>query len=183
MYLKHPHVKIITIQSSKLCECELHILRAVSDWPATMADLGQLHSFVGKILSLRYAGLDANLNLESKAGQVFVNLQVGLGPTQPQPQRPQPQPQPQSPTHHFPGPARIRRRQRRADARRAADQAVEEQENSSNHNAEEAPGNAEIVDPENEAEMAPCERIDVMKEKIEILEKENKDLKQSIKVI
>ena len=66
------------------------------------------------------------MNLESKAGQVFVNLRVGLGQTQPQPL---------PPSHPFHGPARLRRRQRRADARRAADQA----KNASQYNAEEAP--------------------------------------------
>ena len=41
------------------------------------------------------------------------------------------------------------------------------------------------MEPEHEAEKAPtkCEQFDVMKKKVENLEKENEDLKQSIKVI
>ena len=82
------------------------------------------------------------------------------------------------------GPSRLRRHQRRAVSRRAAAKEFEK-ENASNVNAEEATGNAEIVEPEQEAEKDPTssERFDVMKEKIQNLEKENENLRQSIKIV
>ena len=73
------------------------------------------------------------------------------------------------------GPSRLRRHQRRAVSRRAAAKEFEK-ENASNVNAEEATGNAEIVEPEQEAEKAPTssERFDVMKEKFKILKRRMK---------
>ena len=77
-----------------------------------MAGLTQFQSFVGKFVSLWEQGLDARLNVNCSAGQAWIQLQVGLGDAH--------GPQQQEPQGHVrvPGPARLRRRQRRAEERR-----------------------------------------------------------------
>ena len=77
-----------------------------------MAGLTQFQSFVGKFVSLWEQGLDARLNVNCSAGQAWVQLHVGLGDAH--------GPQQQEPQGHVrvPGPARLRRRQRRAEERR-----------------------------------------------------------------
>ena len=80
-----------------------------------MAGLKEFDSFIGKFVSLWKNGFEASLNVNSKAGEAFINLQVGLGQVLPflQPQHLQ---------RRQPGPSRQRRQQRRAEARREADQ-------------------------------------------------------------
>ena len=84
-----------------------------------MAAAVEIHSFVGKFLYLLQAGLDATLNIDSNAGQASVSLRVvGLGAATPPYQHLHPQP-PHFP-QRAPGPSRIRRKQRREEARSAA---------------------------------------------------------------
>ena len=85
-----------------------------------MAGLGQFHSFIGKFVSLWQNGLDAKLSVNSRAGEAWINLQVGLGEAHSQVS--------QVPGQvRAPGPSRLRRRQRRADSRQrqAAEKADE----------------------------------------------------------
>ena len=77
-----------------------------------MAGLKELNSFLGKIVNLWQNGLEASLGIDSKAGKATINLEVGLG------QAPQPE---QHPIRKY-GPSRIRRRERRADARKLAEE-------------------------------------------------------------
>ena len=82
-----------------------------------MAGPQELHSFVGKFVTLWQRGLDATLHVETKSGNAFINLQVGLGEAPPLFQ------------HHLrrqPTPSQVRRHQRRAEARQqsAAEQAT-----------------------------------------------------------
>ena len=74
-----------------------------------MAGLMQFNSFIGKFVSLWQQGLDAHLSVNAHAGQAWMQLQVGLGEAQHQ-----------EPQEHVrvPGPAQLRRRQRRAENRR-----------------------------------------------------------------
>ena len=74
--------------------------------------LTQFQSFIGKFLSLWQQGLDARLRVNTSAGQAWIQLHVGLGDAH--------RPQQQEPQGHVrvPGPARLRRRQRRAEDRR-----------------------------------------------------------------
>ena len=86
-----------------------------------MAGLTQFQSFVGKFVSLWQQGLDARLNVNCSAGQAWVQLHVGLVDAH--------GPQQQEPQGHVrvPGPACLRRRQRRAEERRKeAEKAKEE---------------------------------------------------------
>ena len=87
-----------------------------------MAGLGELDKFVRKFVILWQSGCDANLHVETMAGSAFVNLRVGMG---------------QAHTHHGQhaggrrggGPAKQRRLERRAAARKAtatAEQAAED---------------------------------------------------------
>ena len=78
-----------------------------------MAGLKEFDSFIGKFVSLWKKGFEASLNVNSKAGEAFINLQVGLGQVLPPLQ-------PQYPQRCEPGPSRQRRRQRRAETRREA---------------------------------------------------------------
>ena len=85
-----------------------------------MAGLVEINSFVGKFVSLWQSGRDANLKLESKAGKAFVSLEVVI-------ECPQYPLQPQ----HYQAPlrevraAQVRRRQKRAAARKAGAEAEE----------------------------------------------------------
>ena len=74
--------------------------------------LTQFQSFIGKFLSLWQQGLDARLRVNTSAGQAWIQLHVGLGDAH--------RPQQQEPQGHVrvPGPARLRRREKRAEARR-----------------------------------------------------------------
>ena len=87
-----------------------------------MAGLEQLNSFVGKFISLWKLGIDASLEINSNAaGDARVTIQAGIGQAQ-QLHHPVPREQ------RVPGPARLRRRQRREDARKAnAEQAKQEE--------------------------------------------------------
>ena len=77
-----------------------------------MAGLTQFNSFIGKFVSLWQQGLDARLSVNSSAGQAWIQLHVGLGDAH--------RPQQQEPQGHVrvPGPARLRRQQRRAEDKR-----------------------------------------------------------------
>ena len=79
-----------------------------------MASLPEINSFISKFVNLWKSGCKASLHLEASAGEAQINLQVGLG---------QFPPLPHIPVHRVPGPARQRRHQRRAEARKAADEA------------------------------------------------------------
>ena len=77
-----------------------------------MAGLMEFNSFVSKFVNLWQNGLEANLHVNSEAGEAFINLQVGLGQVLPF-------------QHRQPGPSRLRCRQRRAESRsRAAEEAA-----------------------------------------------------------
>ena len=87
--------------------------------PATMAGLMELNSFVGKFINIWQSGRDASLQIQTSAGKAQVTLQADLGEATP-PRAP--------PKAVVPGPARLRRSQRRADERQAAaEQADQEQ--------------------------------------------------------
>jgi hypothetical protein len=77
-----------------------------------MAGLPQFHSFIGKFVSLWQQGLDAKPSVNSRAGQAWIQLHVGLGDGH--------GPQQQEPQGHVcvPTPARLRCREKRAEARR-----------------------------------------------------------------
>ena len=77
-----------------------------------MAGLKELNSFLGKFVNLWQNGMEASLRIDSKAGKATINLEVGLG------QAPQPE---QHPICKY-GPSRLRRRERRADARKLAEE-------------------------------------------------------------
>ena len=69
----------------------------------------EIDSFLRKFKALCQAGRSASLNLSSNAGKVSVNLRVDLGVLHEGPHHP--------PTHSRNGPARQRRREKRAVAR------------------------------------------------------------------
>ena len=73
----------------------------------------ELHSFMIKFLNLWKSGKEANLNVESRAGHIYVNLKADLG-SQQSPQEHPPR------SHHRPGPSRVRCRERREAARLTA---------------------------------------------------------------
>ena len=78
-----------------------------------MAGIFEMNSFIGKFVNLWKAGRNASLKLDSEAGKASVTLKLDLGHPVP--------PQFIQPGHlHGRGNARDRRRQRRADARKAA---------------------------------------------------------------
>ena len=105
--------------------------------PAAMAGLGQINSFVGKFINLWQSGLDASIQIQTSAGKAQETLQAGLGEAPPSVHHAPPQPS-------VPGLARLRRRQRRADARIAAEEADQQDE------AEQARQNLEAVQAEHE---------------------------------
>ena len=78
-----------------------------------MAGLQELNSFIGKFVSLWKGGFEASLNIQSKAGKATMNLQVELEEALPVKKV---------------SPSQFRRRERRAEARRLADEAAEEDE-------------------------------------------------------
>ena len=89
-------------------------------------------------MSLWQDGLNAKLSVNSRAGEAWINLQVGLGEAHSQVA--------QVPGHvRVPGPSRLRRRQRRADSRQR-------------HAAEKADGNDEPV----AVQIASTEKVDVV---------------------
>ena len=87
-----------------------------------MAGYEELDKFVKKFLSLWQAGCDATLHVETKAGNAFVNLQVGLGQAKP----PHGGSQDASGGCRGGSPSRHRRRERREAARQASLTAAEE---------------------------------------------------------
>ena len=76
-----------------------------------MAGLQQLNSFIAKFVNLWQSGFDASLEVKAHAGQARILLQVGLG---------QYPPSSQNKTPKCPGPSRLRRREKRAEARKFA---------------------------------------------------------------
>ena len=75
----------------------------------------EIHSFLRKFLDLWKTGLDASLNLETHAGEASVVLRLGLGPFTADKGREHPE------LHRKKvSPSQIRRRRRRAQARREA---------------------------------------------------------------
>ena len=90
-----------------------------------MASLPEINSFISKFVNLWKSGCEASLHLEARAGKAQINLQMGLGQVPPHPQKL---------VHRVPGPARQRRHQRRAEARKAADEAA----TATKHNAAQA---------------------------------------------
>ena len=88
-----------------------------------MAGLEPLNSLIGKFVSLWQAGLDASLELKTFQGEANAHIHVGLGQA-PCLQKTQPHP------HHYSSPSHVRRRARRAEARRlaAAEQVVQVEE-------------------------------------------------------
>ena len=79
-----------------------------------MSGLSELNSFVGKFVSLWKAGLDANLLVTTHAGEAKLTLEVGLGRA--------PDQVPPSPYAGKNGPSRQRRKARRAESRRLAEE-------------------------------------------------------------
>jgi hypothetical protein len=77
-----------------------------------MAGPDELDKFVRKFMTLWQSGCDANLYVETMAGNAFVNLGVGLGQTHPY--RGQ-----HTGGHRGGGPAKQQRLERRAAARKA----------------------------------------------------------------
>ena len=80
-------------------------------------DMSELPSFVNKFRSLWKSGLDAHLELHSRAGQAWVRLGVQLGHPPGPVQHPPHCPPPRKKARN--GPSRQRRRERRAAARAA----------------------------------------------------------------
>ena len=80
-----------------------------------------MHNFNLKFLQLWNAGHDAHLTVECWAGKATINLELTLG-DKPLPTPPvcQVRPQPRQP-----GPSRLRRHERRAEARIAAENAAD----------------------------------------------------------
>ena len=76
-----------------------------------MAGLVEMNSFIGKIVNLWQSGRDASLKIESSAGKASVVLQLELG---------SPCPQGHPLAARLTDNARSRRRERRAEARKAA---------------------------------------------------------------
>ena len=94
----------------------------------------ELDSFINKFKVLWNSGLDAHLELNTHAGQAWVNLRVRLGHA-PGPSYQFPPPEKRSRN----GPARQRRREKRAAERAATAEKVEHgAEEATNHNAEKA---------------------------------------------
>ena len=92
-----------------------------------MAGLQELNSFIGKFVNLWKGGFEASLNIQSKAGKGSINLQVELEEALPVRKC---------------SPSQLRRRERRAEARRLADEIDKAEEataaTNENTNAEEA---------------------------------------------
>ena len=80
----------------------------------------EIASFVMKFQNLCHAGKSANLSLSSKTGKVSVNLSVEIGGLRPPPHVPlhHVPPPPLIPQWHRNRPSRVRRQQKRAEARR-----------------------------------------------------------------
>ena len=74
-----------------------------------MAVQSELNQFIRKFVSLWESGCEASLHVESKAGQAYVNLKVGLG----QAQTHVPWKSEHGGRHRGGGPAQQRRRERR----------------------------------------------------------------------
>ena len=113
------------------------------EWPATMAGLQELNSFIGKFVSLWKGVFEASLNIQSKAGKDCINLQVELEEALPVRKC---------------SPSQLRRRERRAEAQRLADEAAQRVE------AEEALISATAATNENKTdEKAMAEKVSAVK--------------------
>jgi hypothetical protein len=77
-----------------------------------MAGLQQLNSFITKFVNLWQSGFDASLEVKAHAGEARISLQVGLGQAPPSSQNKPPK---------QPGPSRLRRREKREEARKSAE--------------------------------------------------------------
>ena len=99
--------------SQRKTSANLKVVSGTTYWPATMAGLRQLNSFIGKCVSLWQAGLDASLELKTFQGEASAHIHLGLG------QAPCVQKTHQQP-RHVPSPSCVRRTARRAEARRLA---------------------------------------------------------------
>ena len=112
-----------------------------------MAGLEQLHSFVGKFVSLWQSGLDASLHLNTKAGEAHINLRVGLGQA----------PLPPHQVPHLPRssrPSRLRRREKRAATRNAAAEEAAEEAVNRELSEQEGADQPAVVDSDSAAEEA-----------------------------
>ena len=89
--------------------------------PTAMAGIGQLKSFVGKFINLWQSGIDASLQIQTSAGKAQVTFKAELG------EDPLPHHHLAPPQMFVPGQARLRRRQRRADARHTAAEQADQQ--------------------------------------------------------
>ena len=91
-----------------------------------MAGPDELDKFVRKFVTLWQSGCDANLYVETKAGNAFVNLRVGLGQAHPHHGQ-------HVGGHRGGGPAKQQRLERRAAARKATAAAAEKAAVDANH--------------------------------------------------
>ena len=111
-------VRNVLLASLKDIKEMKHIIASWRLWAAdemSQPFLLMLQSFVNKFINLWKSWFEAKLNLETQAGQVCVSIQLGLGTLH------------QPPYCRQPGPSRLRRRARRAEAHAAqsADQAAD----------------------------------------------------------
>ena len=83
-----------------------------------MAGLKEFHSFIGKFVNLWQSGRQATLQVNTQAGEATISLEVNLGQALPYPHHQQQQ--------REPGPSRLHRRQRRANACKPAEEAANE---------------------------------------------------------
>ena len=97
-----------------------------------MAAHSEMDQFIRKFVSLWESGCEASLHLESKAGQAYVNLRLGLGPAQTHPAWKNEH----GGCHRGGGPAQQRRRERRR-AERQSRATAEEAEAAAMENAAE----------------------------------------------
>ena len=110
-----------------------------------MAGLQEFNSFVGKFFHLWKSGCEANLKVNTKAGQAFINLEVGLGKVPQHHFQPHPQPS------RKPNPSRLRRTQKRKEARAAlAEQAATVAENAKSGSNYEDAENVSVAESVNE---------------------------------
>eukprot|EP00092_Neocalanus_flemingeri_P103491 GFUD01132446.1.p1 GENE.GFUD01132446.1~~GFUD01132446.1.p1 ORF type:complete len:470 (+),score=142.90 GFUD01132446.1:132-1412(+) len=123
-----------------------------------MAGLAQLESFIGKFRSLWFAGFDASLEVKAHAGEARVYLQVGLGQAHP--------PQPRQ--YRVPGPSRLRRRQRRAEARKQVAVQAKKIEAAAQAAAQEAAQAVQAALAENVAQDALADNDDVADNAVQI---------------
>ena len=113
-----------------------------------MAGLIEMNAFIGKFVRLWQSGRNANLKMESKAGQAVVSLELDLGYPHPPPHQPVP----------VVRAAQVRRRQRRAAERQAAAKAESERVEAEQADRD----HAEAEKAEHEREVTEHESVDVV---------------------